>query len=123
MHSCTPPPTCPFYEAGMPTPLTISFWRLALLPTEATLADGAESVLLQPGTNMTSSSIAALHLPMLACVGLCWMINGMVPPTCTGYAGESGAASTKQPACCSEVQSTSLSSWRSRQRQTSAAYE
>ena len=36
------------------------------------------------------------------------MINGMVPPTCTGYAGESGAASTKQPACCSEVQSTSV---------------
>ena len=31
----------------MPTPLTISFCRLALLPTEATLADGAESVLLQ----------------------------------------------------------------------------
>ena len=47
MHSCIPLPTCPFYEAGMPTPLTISFCRLALLPTEATLADGAESVLLQ----------------------------------------------------------------------------
>ena len=47
VHSCTPLPTCPFYEAGMPTPLTISFCRLALLPTEAALADGAGSVLLQ----------------------------------------------------------------------------
>jgi hypothetical protein len=31
----------------MPTPLTISLCRQALLPTEASLADGAESVLLQ----------------------------------------------------------------------------
>ena len=67
MHSCIPPPTCPFYEAGMPTPLTISFCRLALLPTEAALADGAESVLLQlqwinsPCTNLSTMRVPALR--------------------------------------------------------------
>ena len=67
MHSCIPLPTCPFYEAGMPTPLTISFCRLALLPTEAALADGAESVLLQlqwinsPCTNLSTMRVPALR--------------------------------------------------------------
>ena len=67
VHSCIPLPTCPFYEAGMPTPLTISFCRLALLPTEATLADGAESVLLQlqwidsPCTNLSTMRVPALR--------------------------------------------------------------
>ena len=67
VHSCIPPPTCPFYEAGMPTPLTISFCRLALLPTEAALADGAESVLLQlqwinsPCTNLSTMRVPALR--------------------------------------------------------------
>ena len=51
----------------MPTPLTISFCRLALLPTEATLADGAESVLLQlqwinsPCTNLSTMRVPALR--------------------------------------------------------------
>ena len=67
MHSCIPLPTCPFYEAGMPTPLTISFCRLALLPTEAALADGAESILLQlqwinsPCTNLSTMRVPALR--------------------------------------------------------------
>ena len=68
VHSCIPLPTCPFYGAGMPTPLTISFCRLALLPTEASLADGAESVLLQlrwinsPCTNLSTMRVPALRL-------------------------------------------------------------
>ena len=40
-----PLPTCPFYEAGMPTSLTISHCRLALLPTETFLVDGTGSAL------------------------------------------------------------------------------
>ena len=40
-----PLPTCPFYKAGMPTSLTISYCRLALLPTETSLVDEAESAL------------------------------------------------------------------------------
>ena len=67
MHSCIPPPTCPFYEAGMPTPLTISCCCLALLPTEVSLTDGAESVLLQlrwinsPCTNLSTMRVPALR--------------------------------------------------------------
>ena len=51
----------------MPTPLTISFCRLALLPTEAALADGAESILLQlqwinsPCTNLSTMRVPALR--------------------------------------------------------------
>ena len=51
----------------MPTPLTISFCRLALLPTEASLADGAEPVLLQlqwidsPCTNLSTMRVPALR--------------------------------------------------------------
>ena len=36
-------PTCPFYETGMPTSLPISCCHLALLPTETSLVDEAES--------------------------------------------------------------------------------
>ena len=67
VHSCIPPPTCPFYEAGMPTPLTISCCCLALLPTEVSLTDGAESVLLQlrwinsPCTNLSTMRVPALR--------------------------------------------------------------
>ena len=51
----------------MPTPLTISLCRQALLPTEASLADGAESVLLQlqwinsPCTNLSTMRVPALR--------------------------------------------------------------
>ena len=73
MHSCIPPPTCPFYEAGMPTPLTISCCCLALLPTEVSLTDGAESVLLQlrwinsPCTNLSTMRVPALRPRFQGC--------------------------------------------------------
>ena len=51
----------------MPTPLTISCCCLALLPTEVSLTDGAESVLLQlrwinsPCTNLSTMRVPALR--------------------------------------------------------------